>query len=258
MHKKLRRLSRVSQQIKKAGSLQRKRFALSQRFKKEGRWLSVALAGAKKFKGRNQYLITKIQNSKKDVKKVALNSLDKIFFFFQFTNKFSLAVYKIFIYMELLVYSVVVATGLLKYLFLIKSACFHRLLLVNTSYIKNQFQVLSLYDTISIYNKLNYYFYYQQFQQNHYSKPIKSYFQIYLRQSYLFHHTTRWLLQTNLKNNIPEHLIFDYPNIILYTKPFRRITAFFFNADVYQDVKTRLRRTRRRRYQFIQRKGFPF
>lgn len=124
-------------------------------------------------------------------KKRRVNSLDKLFFFFQFHNKISLFIYKIFIYMEMLVYSVLLSTGLMKYLFIIKDACFYRLVLVNKKYVKSAFHTLSIYDTISVYNKINYYFYYQQFQQFLYNRTIKVFFQSYIRNSHLFHQSNK-------------------------------------------------------------------
>jgi len=118
----------------------------------------------------------------KRLKKTALNALDKIFFYYMFNQNFSMFTYKIFTYMELLLFSVITSAQLIKYVYLIKILCFYRLVFINREVAINAFQSISIYDTVSVYNKINYYLYYQQFQQKFFATKLLKYFKIYWRE----------------------------------------------------------------------------
>jgi hypothetical protein len=59
-----------------------------------------------------------------------------------------------------------------------------------------------------------------------------------------------WLLQNTIKNQVPENLLFEHPNVMLFAKPFKRITNLFYNIVPYDDIA--LRRKSRERSRNLQ------
>lgn len=44
-----------------------------------------------------------------------------------------------------------------------------------------------------------------------------------------------WLTQSAVRNLVPEAFIFEYPNILFYSKPFRRIVQNVFSQASFDD-----------------------
>jgi hypothetical protein len=142
----------------------------------------------KRFSKRASILAT-AQRRHSGWKKRSNSVLDKIFFFYRFYFNFSFFIYKVFTYMELFLFSVLLSTQLVKYAFLIKILCFNRLVFINQSNKKLPLDLVALYDTVTVYNKLYFYLNFQQNQQYFFSEKLTRVLNLYWRQYLSFRST---------------------------------------------------------------------
>jgi hypothetical protein len=84
------------------------------------------------------------------LKKYSLNYADKIVRFYKLQNSVVLYAYKTFLILELQINTLLVRTKLAPFLFLAHDLCYYLLVKINHKISKNPYQLVSLYDTISI------------------------------------------------------------------------------------------------------------
>jgi ribosomal protein S4 len=87
--------------------------------------------------------------------------------------------HKAFILLEMQLNATLVRTKLVPYLFLVRDLCFYRLVQINTTVVNNPYQVVSLYDSVSIPVYLHNYMYYRQYRLQYYPQNIGAFFKQY-------------------------------------------------------------------------------
>lgn len=143
--------------------------------------------------------------------------------------------YKVLAYLEMFLYSAVLNLRLIKYTYQIKPLCFNSLVVLNNAAVHNPFRFIGLYDHFLLLNKCHYYLAFQQYNQSYFSKAFTNFFKVYNQKFRTYRLNKMWLLNNALKNKVPEGLIFEHLNVMIYSAPFRRITAIFFNVEYYDE-----------------------
>lgn len=114
-----------------------------------------------------------------DMKKQPLTLYDKVFYYYTVQTPLTMYAHKAFILLEMQLNATLVRAKLVPYLFLVRDLCFYRLVQVNMSVAKNPYQVVSLYDSVSIPVYLHNYMYYRQYRIQYYPQNIGRFFKQY-------------------------------------------------------------------------------
>lgn len=114
-----------------------------------------------------------------NIKKQPLTVYDKVFYYYTLQTPLTMYAHKAFILLEMQLNATLVRAKLVPYLFLVRDLCFYRLVQLNTTVAKNPYQVVSLYDSVSVPVYLHNYMYYRQYRIQYYSRQISSFFKKY-------------------------------------------------------------------------------
>jgi hypothetical protein len=126
----------------------------------------------------NRYLTKQLMPTV-GVKKQPLTLYDKVFYYYTLQTPLTMYAHKAFILLEMQLNATLVRAKLVPYLFLVRDLCFYRLVQINTQVAKNPYQVISLYDSVSIPVYLHNYMYYRQYRIQYYPQNIGSFFKQY-------------------------------------------------------------------------------
>lgn len=153
---------------------------------------------------------------------------EKIFYYYH--NKISLSYYthKAFIILEMQLGVILQRTRLIPYFFIARDLCFYRTVFVNYCVNNSPFTIIMLYDIVSIpvalYHKFN--FRYNRLQ--YFPIKLAFFFKNYWSALLNYRNNKVWILSAFISSFITaETIIFDYPNLILYSAPFLRFTKLY-------------------------------
>ena len=142
--------------------------------------------------------------------------------------------HKAFVLLEMQLNVSLVRAKLVPYLFLVRDLCFYRLVYLNQQVAKNPYQVLSLYDSMSLPVYLHNYMYYRQYRIQYYPSNIGKFFKNYWMHFTNYTNNKVWLLANFVASDVTsEAIVFEYPNIALYMGPFRRFTKLYYRNQPY-------------------------
>jgi hypothetical protein len=162
------------------------------------------------------------------VKKSA-TSFDKLINYYEVQVPRTRYAHKAFIALEMQLNSMLIKTRLAPYQHMVEDLCFYELVRINDQPARNVHHVLGLYDSLSVSVQFHNYSNVRNNRIVNYPHYVRQFFKEYWAHTANANTSKVWLLSNFVKSDVTsEAVIFDYPNILLYTAPFARFTKMYY------------------------------
>ncbi len=169
---------------------------------------------------------------KAKIKKQLITFYEKIFFYFNVKVPTSYYTHKAFILLEMQVNTILQRTKLVPYYFIAIDLCFYRIVKVNTLCVKSPYFIISLYDVLSLPLSIYVKFYLRQSKLQIYPSKLTSFLQNYWLLLRHYRESKVWLFSSFITSfRTAEVVVFDYPNLMLYSEPFVRYTQLYMRSQ---------------------------
>lgn len=162
------------------------------------------------------------------VRKQKLSLREKMYSYY--SNKVSLSFYthKAFILLEMQLGTLLQRTRLIPFFFIARDLCFYRIVKVDNKITNSPYTIIILYNIVaipvSLYTKL----YYRYSRMQYYPLKLAFFFKNYWNTLANYRYNKIWILTNFINSAITaETIMFEYPNLMLYTVPFNRFTRLY-------------------------------
>lgn len=184
---------------------------------------------------KSKILIQRIYNrNKTDIQKQRSNNYQQLIRYYDIKLPIPISIQKIILLIEMQLNAAITRAKLVPYLFIVADLCRLGVIHVNSKQEMNQYKLINIWDVISLPVKLYNRFNYRLTKQQYNSGEIVEFFKGYYSHSMNFNQGKLWLISNILTNTVTgESIIFDYPNLVIYSGIFRRFTRLHYEARPY-------------------------
>lgn len=183
---------------------------------------------------KSKILTNRIYKNDSLVQKQRINSYNQLIRYYNVKLPIPISMHKMFLLMESQLNAAITRAKLVPYIFIVADLCRIGVIHVNGKLVTNQFQIINIWDTISLPVKLYNRFNYRLLRHQYYAPEINKFFKSHWSHYANFDTNKLWIISNILTNSVTaESIIFDYPNLLIYTGVFRRFTRIHYEARPY-------------------------